>query len=179
MSEAVIVAATQALAILAAAALASWCVLWQMRQRRKLEKQTNSIRVMLTLCSDKDLYDASCIVSEIEDDPDDSSDKYAHSPPERLAAPGGASEKAAWLKKRSALRALVNFFETVSVGILQNIYDEEIICGCARAMFVKNYERVEPFILKTRTKSNVYSYGEHFQHVAKKFADMPPPPSPQ
>ena len=158
-------------AILWAAWLAYRGVARQMEDRRNLEKQTNSIQVMLTLCSDKDLYDASRIVSEIEDNPDDSSDKYAHPLPEKLTHPDSALEKEEWLKKRSALRALVNFFETVSVGVRQNIYDESIIRGCARALFVKNYERTEPFILKMRKESNIHSYGENFQRVAKKFAD--------
>ncbi len=168
MPEAILVP----LAILVSAALALFCVLWQINQQRKLKKQTNSIQVMLALCSDKDLYDASSMISEIEDDPNDSSEKYAHSPPENLTV----QQKNKWLKKRSALRAMVNFFETVSVGIRQNIYDEEIICGCARSMFIKNYERIEPFILKMRSKNNVYSYGEHFQHIAEKFRQVDPPP---
>ena len=165
-------AALEVAAIALAGGLAYWGVVRQMGERRKLQKQTNSINVMLTLCSDRDLYDASRVVSEIEDDPDDSSEKYAHPLPQKLSA----EDKEAWLRKRSALRALVNFFEMVSVGIRENIYDEAIIRGCARAMFVKNHERTERFILKMRKESNTYSYGENFQRIAEKFAAPNTPP---
>ena len=165
-------AALQIAAVAFAAGLAYWGVVCQMNGRRKLEKQTNSINVMLMLCSDRDLYDASRVVSEIEDDPDDSSEKYAHPLPGNLEG----EKKEGWLKKRSALRALVNFFETVSVGVFQDIYDEEIIRGCARTMFVKNYERTAPFIRKMRREVNIHSYGENFERIAEKFAAQPVPP---
>ena len=167
MSETIIAAAVQIVAIAAAAGVGYLVGAAQTRERRRLEKQTNSIQVMLSLCNDRDLLRASGLVSEIDDDPDDESGKYACPP----AKEWEKSKLENWLEKRGALRALVNFFETVSVGICNNIYDRDIIFGCARTMFLKNFDRTKGFIYEMRRRRNVDSYGEHFERVAEEFGE--------
>ena len=175
MSEtAIIVVAAAALEFIAIAA-AAWLgykgVVRQMDARRTLEKQTNSINVMLSLFNDRDLLDASRVVSAIADNPEENAAKYAFPPPAELTG----EQQGRWAEKGGALRTLVNFFETVSVGIDQDIYDKKIIRGCARAMFVKTHARTADFIQKSRERHNTPTFGEHFERVADEFAAPAPP----
>ena len=176
MSQTTIIVIVAAALEIIAIAVAAWFgylgVVRQMGARRLLEKQTNSVNVMLSLFNDRDLLNASRIVSAIADNPEDDAAKYAYPPPVEL--PDERRDK--WTEKSSALRALVNFFETVSVGVRCDIYDEKIIRGCARTMFIKTHARTAGFILKSRERHNAPAYGENFDIVAADFAS---PPSPQ
>ena len=173
MSETTIIvaAALEIIAIAVAAWLGYLGVVRQMDARRLLEKQTNSVNVMLSLFNDRDLLEASRTVSAIADDPEDDAAKYAHPPHAGLTD----EQRDKWTDRGGVLRALVNFFETVSVGIRHDIYDKEIIRGCARAMFVKTHARTAGFILKSRERHNTPTYGEYFDIIAADFAAKPPP----
>ena len=145
-----------------------------MDAQRLLEKQTNSVNVMLSLFNDRDLLEASRIVSAISDDPHDDAAKYAYPPGIGLKD----EERIEWTKRSGALRALVNFFETVSVGIRHDIYDKEIIRGCARAMFVKTHARTTGFIQKSRERHNTPTYGEYFDMIVTQDFSARTPPTP-
>ena len=64
---------------------------------------------------------------------------------------------------------MVNYFETVSIGIRQNIYDKEIIRVYAGVLFVRMFKRTAAFIFKMREVQNYRAYGENFQSIAEEF----------
>ena len=153
--------------ILLAALLAYLGVTRQINGQRKLIKQNNSINAMLALQKDGDLMSAMNLVAKISTDEQDSVELYASSDGARKG-----DGKNGWDEERRnkshALSAVVNYFETVSIGIRQNIYDEEIIRVYAGVMFVEMYKRTRTFIIKMQ-EEHYPAYGENFQSVAEEF----------
>lgn len=150
-------------AFLLALAPALAAVFWQIREQRKLTKQNNSINAMAALQRDGDLSRAMNKVAEIaEGRAENGAAFYAH-------------PKAEWdedsREKSRALMTVVDYFETVSVGILRDIYDKEIIHDIARGMFVETRQRVKPFVEEVRKKSERESFGANFERVAEEFSE--------
>ena len=162
-------AALEIAAVAVAAAFAYFGVVRQMGERRRLEKQTNSIQVMLTAWKDRDLLRAFRVVAKIHDDPNDQVESYAY-----RDIPAG-EDKAAWAGKSQALFSLVNYFETVSAGVRADIYDRKVIRMCGETMFTTSYQRTRKFILEVRSRHKSPTFGEHFERVADEFAAPAPP----
>ena len=159
--------ALEVVAIVAAAGLAYWGVTRQMRERRRLGKQTNSINVMLAAWEDRDLLRAFRIVAKIHDDPRDHVELYAY-----RDIPEG-EDKSVWGGKSQALFALVNYFETISVGVCEDIYDKRIIRKCGETMFTTSHARTRKFIQEVRVRHGAPHFGEYFERVAKEFSSSP------
>ena len=168
MSIVVASAISESVVLLLTAALAYWGVTRRMNGQRKLIKQNNSINAMLALQKDGDLMSAMNLVAKISTDEKDSVELYASSDGARKGdGKNGWDEESR--KKSHALSAVVNYFETVSIGIRKNIYDEEIIRVNAGVMFVEMHKRTRAFILKMQ-EEHYSAYGENFQSVAEEFS---------
>lgn len=165
-------------------------VVWQASEQRKLAKQNNSINAMAVLQRDNDLSRAMNVVAKTNagfrpNGQKDSVVFYASS----SALMDGTGE-AEWdedsREKSRALFVVVDYFEAVSVGILRNIYDKEIIRDIACSTFVEVYQRTEPFIRKVREEEarknaedgvkthedrGPESFGKKFGIVAKEFSE--------
>lgn len=171
MSDALVSAIVQSAVLLLTAGLAYWGVLRQIRGQRRLTKQNNSINAMLALQKDGDLLRAMNLVAKISTDDKDSVEFYAAADGPRKGA--GKSEWDEESREKShALSTVVNYFETVSIGIRQNIYDREIIRVYAGVMFAEMHRRTAPFILKMR-EVHYRAYGENFQRIAEEFDGSP------
>ena len=162
-------AVAEIVAVAIAAGLAYWGVVQQMRARRLLEKQTNSINVMLAAWKDHDLLRAFRVVVAIHDDPRDNVKFYAYH-----KIPDGEDQKL-WAEKSQALFSLVNYFETVSGGICQDIYDWKIIHKIGKTMFTTSYKRTKKFIEEVRVRQEregAKDFGRHFEEVALGFSSI-------
>ena len=131
---------------------------WQIRAQRKLAKQNNSINKMRELQGDGNLGVSMNLIAEM----------LTHG--EQVKRYASLTE---WdnvsRKKSHALRDVVEYFELISIGILHNIYDKEIIRASARATFVEMYKRTKPFVLEIRRAYNHPTYGKNFQRVTLEF----------
>lgn len=152
--------------LIAIVAVAVAC--WQINAQRKLAKQNNSIDKMWELQEDGNLRRSMNVVAKMLAD-GEKVESYAS----RDALKKGAG-KNDWdedsRRKSHALDAVVEYFELISIGILQDIYDREIVRAYARDIFVEMHERVKPFIREMRAKHS-RSYGENFQRVAEEFRE--------
>ena len=170
MSETIIAAAVQIVAIAAAAGVGYLVGAAQTRERRRLEKQTNSIQVMLSLCNDRDLLEALRVVVKIDNDPRDNIESYAY------PSASESEKRDEWSRKSQAVFSLVNYLETVSAGICEDIYDREIIRKCGRTTFTASHKRTAKFIREVRERRNAPNFAEHFERVAADFAASEPAP---
>ena len=111
--------------VTALAAVAAVCgVGWQIKAQRKLVRENNSINVIQSVLVESNLTHAMNLVSRISSDKNDSVEFYAS--PDHLKEGTGKSE---WdeesREKHHALTTMVNYFETISMGIQQKVYDEK------------------------------------------------------
>ena len=149
-------------------------ILWQIRAQGRQTKRDNSINAMSVLQRDGGLSRAMNIVAEIDTGfrPNGQKDSvvfYAS-----LGALRDGTAETEWdkdsRKKSRALLAVVDYFEAVSVGILRNIYDREVVREIARGTFVQMYKRTKPFIEEARKGGDFGSFGQNFERVAKEFS---------
>lgn len=75
-------------------------------------------------------------------------------------------------KNRAEVFRILQYFERLSVGILCDYFDEEIVRRNLNRTFVETYKKLRPFILMRRaeTCSNVFS---HFERVAETWIKIP------
>ena len=140
---------------------------WQIGAQRKLTKQNNSINKMWALQADGNLRDSMNSVAKMSADGENVASYGSLEKFEKNTGKNGWDEESR--KKSRALNEVVDYFELVSIGVQQNIYDKKIIRIYARDIFVKMFDRVEPFIIEMR-ESHYSAYGENFQSVAEEFA---------
>lgn len=139
---------------------------WQIGAQRKLAKQNNSINKMWEMQKDDNLRESMESVAKMREK-GEKVESYASL--KKLKENTGKSE---WdedsRKKSHALDAVVEYFELVSIGVGENIYDEKIVRIYARNIFVEMYARTEPFIVEMRNEHDKF-YGKEFQKIAEKF----------
>ena len=166
------------IAVLAAAgaevAAIVWVAKWATRdvakkisEQRKLEKQRNSINIVLLLCKDRDLSRALGVVAAIHRVGEDAG---------AFAFPNKGALDGEWIEKTRALNTLVGYFERISVGIDSDIYDWEIIYKCERGMFMTIHEWTKKFISAIRSRAEhsgefPRDFGKYFEHVAGQFSN--------
>ena len=140
--------AIQAVALIVAVGVA----LRAIRAQRKLEKQKNAIAVMLRAFQEPDLKEANALLSKIDQSSEESVECYAYR--DRR----GSGE-------RKSIESLLNFYEAVSVGVLNDIYDEKIIRDCYCSMLLAIWERSFPFIRRLRDEHETATLYENFEAV--------------
>lgn len=75
-------------------------------------------------------------------------------------------------KRRQQVTYILQYFERLSIGILCNYFDEEVIRRTLDYVFIKTYKQLEPFILLRRyeTGNNVFS---SYKRVATEWGNHP------
>ena len=70
------------------------------------------------------------------------------------------------------INKLLQYYERLSVGILCDYFDEEIVRRIMNRTFIITYKNLRPYILMRRgeTKSNICT---HFERVAESWIDTP------
>ena len=140
------------------------CIWKQIQQQRILQKQNNSISIMMAFSTNPDIMQALLVVAKIHNSSEEKVDTYAEE------APPNGSDETEWLDKRRKLFLLVNYLEMVSVGIKSNIYDRKIIYDSAKTIFTQTYECMKPFIERRRALKHSQSFGEKFEQIAQEFS---------
>lgn len=76
------------------------------------------------------------------------------------------------IKNRDEINKLLQYYERLSVGILCDYFDEEIVRRIMNRTFIITYKNLRPYILMRRgeTKSNICT---HFERVAESWIDTP------
>ena len=144
----------------------------QIRAHRKLTKQNNSINKMWALKGDDDLSKAMNKIAQMWAE-GEKMDSYASL--KKLRENAGRPDLQ-WdeesREKSHALNHVVDYFELVSIGIEQGIYDKAIIRDYAQDTFVEIYKRTKPFIFEMQ---NEYSsaYSAKFEAFATKWEKKP------
>lgn len=75
-------------------------------------------------------------------------------------------------KNRRQVTYVLQYFERLSIGILCDYFDEEVVRRTLDYIFVNTYNQLEPYILlrRTETNRNIFS---HYERVAKVWAEKP------
>lgn len=71
------------------------------------------------------------------------------------------------------IRYVLNHYEYVSVGIQQDIYDEQIFKDSICGVVVSLYERTKPFIVKVREEENRLTIFQEFEWLACRWKEKP------
>lgn len=73
---------------------------------------------------------------------------------------------------RKQITYILQYFERLSIGILCDYFDEEVVRRTLDYVFVNTYNKLEPYILLRRkeTNKNIFS---HYERVAKIWAEKP------
>ena len=155
--------------MLAVAACAGVVVAYQqIRAQRQMTKQNNSINKMWALKGDGDLSKAMNKIAQMWAE-EEKMDSYASLKKFRENV---GQQDLQWdeksREKNHALNHVVDYFELVSVGLKQGIYDEAIIRDYAQDTFVEMRKRTKLFVLEMRRAHNP-AYGKNFQRVTLEF----------
>lgn len=76
------------------------------------------------------------------------------------------------LKNREEIKKIIRYYERLSVGILCDYFDEEIVRRSMNRTFIITYKNLRPYILMRRgeTQSNICT---HFERVAETWMNTP------
>ena len=73
-----------------------------------------------------------------------------------------------WIDKRNDLIWLIDYFELISVGVYEKIYDDKILVKSSRTLFAESYEELEGFIIALRRERKQPTCCEYFERFANK-----------
>ena len=71
-----------------------------------------------------------------------------------------------WIDKRNDLIWLIDYFELISVGVYEKIYDKKILVKSSRALFAESYDELAGFIAAWRRERNQPTCCEYFERFA-------------
>lgn len=74
------------------------------------------------------------------------------------------------VKAQKHLRYILNYFEYISVGVRNKIYDEKIIKDSMFGTISKTYTQCKPYILKARELSSSNTIYQEFEALAQRWA---------
>lgn len=76
------------------------------------------------------------------------------------------------IKNREEIKKIIRYYERLSVGILCDYFDEEIVRRSMNRTFIITYKNLRPYILMRRgeTQSNICT---HFERVAESWISTP------
>ena len=133
---------------------AVWFARGTIRSHRAVEKQRSGIQAMTRFFLDEELQTASRLLAKIDRSRDHSVEIYAY------------AEKRD-TDERKALQMLLNFFETIAVGIKNNIYDERIVKNCQGTIIVGTWHFAESFVKRLRKENQCDSFYEHLGNLVR------------
>lgn len=75
-------------------------------------------------------------------------------------------------KRRQQVTYILQYFERLSIGILCDYFDEEVVRRTLNYVFIKTYKQLEPFILLRRyeTGNKIFSF---YERVATEWGNHP------
>ena len=73
---------------------------------------------------------------------------------------------------RKEISTLLQYFEKLSIGILCDYFDEEVVRRNMNLTFIKTFVKLEPYIFMRRQEENT-TICTHFERVAKIWIELP------
>ncbi|MDD9799352.1 MAG: DUF4760 domain-containing protein [Gammaproteobacteria bacterium] len=131
-------------------------VRYQIKDRKKLQQKTLSMEAMRLLWSDRLLEDDIRKVLKVSD-----ISQYA-----QKRGKTHACDKQ-WEETRNRIVRIINYYEMLSVGIHEGIYDRNIIKRYNKSQIIKLFNLTRPFIEKIREEYNNQSLAMEFEKFAR------------
>lgn len=129
---------------------------YQIRKQRELQQKTLSMEAMRRLWSDRSFEDDIRKVLGIND-----ISRYAE---KRDTARTDGKQ---WAENRERIVRVINYYEMLSVGIHEGIYDRNIIKRYNKSQIIKFFNLTLPFIEKIREEYNNQSLAMEFEKFAR------------
>lgn len=144
--------------ISAAVALAGGLIFvrYQIKNRKNLQQKTLSMEAMRILWSDRLLEDDIRKIlkaKNISQYAEKRGDVHVHNKE--------------WEETRNRIVRIINYYEMLSVGVHEGIYDRNIIKRYNKSQIVILFDLTQPFIEKFRKEYNVRSVAEEFEKFAR------------
>ena len=135
----------------------AWYARKAIKEQTAINKKRAAISLMIQMKQDPFLSAVFPIINRIHKDPDDAIELYAR--PDR----GGkySPEKTIEIAK---IRYLLNYYETICVGINNGIYEEKIIIDSLFTTMVSAYVYTKSYIETVRTIRKLSSPYENFEN---------------
>ena len=114
----------------------------RIKKQRELQQQTLSIQEMQRLWGDRSFHGDIADVMLIGKEADIA--QYAKDRKDHLDK--DSEEKKKWVEETTKIVRTINYFDLISVGIYEGIYDSDIIERILKDMVLEFYDRTEPFI---------------------------------
>jgi len=129
---------------------------YQIRKQRELQQKTLSMEAMRRLWSDRSFEDDIRKVLEI-------SDIF------RYAEKRGdvRTDDKQWAENRERIVRVINYYEMLSVGVHEGIYDRDIIKRYNKSEIIKSFNWTLPFIEKIREEYNSQCLAVEFEKFAR------------
>jgi len=131
-------------------------VRYQIKDRKKLQQKTLSMEAMRLLWSDRLLEDDIRKVLKVSD-----ISQYA-----QKRGKTHACDKQ-WEETRNRIVRIINYYEMLSVGVHEGIYDRNIIKRYNKSQIIKLFNLTRPFIEKIREEYNNQSLAMEFEKFAR------------
>lgn len=129
---------------------------YQIRKQRELQQKTLSMEAMRRLWSDRSFEDDIRDVLGIND-----ISQYTEKRGDVR------TDDKQWTEKRERLVRVINYYEMLSVGVHENIYDRNIIKLYNKSQIIKLFNLTLPFIEKIREEYNNPSLAMEFEKFAR------------
>ncbi len=131
-------------------------VRYQIKNRKKLQQKALSIEAMRLLWSDRLLEDD---IREVRK----ASDISQYAPERGETHPYDEP----WEETRNRIVRVINYYEMLSVGVHEGIYDRDIIKRYNKSQIIKLFDLTLPFIEKIREEYNSQSLAVEFEKFAR------------
>lgn len=135
------------------------------KSQTTINQKRAAIDLMIQMKQDQLMVDVYPIINRIHKDTRDSIELYANPDPERT------DEKK---KEVAKIRYLLNYYETICVGINNGIYDEQIIIDNRYTPMVTTYIFTKRYIETVRQNAGTDSSYEHFENRILEWKERDP-----
>jgi len=129
---------------------------YQIRKQRELQQKTLSMEAMRRLWSNRSFEDDIREVLGIND-----ISRYAEKRDDVR------TDDEQWAENREWIVRVINYYEMLSVGVHEGIYDRNIIKRYNKSQIIKLFNLTRPFIEKIREEYNNQSLAMEFEKFAR------------